>query len=165
MALELTILVGTMTGTAQLVAQEVELTLDDADTRVQTKPMDGLDASEFSQGGLFLICSSTYGQGDVPGQREEPLRVPEEHASRSLRRAIRSHRARRPHLCGDLLQRGQALRRDPLRAGSTPHRRDHASRRERRDDARGIGGGLGERMDRALSQGSQARGLSRPREE
>ena len=66
MALELTILVGTMTGTAQLVAQEVELTLDDGDTRVQTKPMDGLDAGAFSEGGVFLICSSTYGQGDVP---------------------------------------------------------------------------------------------------
>lgn len=66
MALELTILVGTMTGTAQLVAQEVELTLDDGDTRVLTKPMDGLDASVFSEGGLYLICSSTYGQGDVP---------------------------------------------------------------------------------------------------
>ena len=66
MALELTILVGTMTGTAQLVAQEVELTLDDGDTRVQTRPMDGLDAGVFSAGGLFLICSSTYGQGDVP---------------------------------------------------------------------------------------------------
>ena len=66
MALELTILVGTMTGTAQLVAQEIELTLDDGDTRVQTRPMDGLDASVFSGGGLFLICSSTYGQGDVP---------------------------------------------------------------------------------------------------
>jgi len=66
MAHELTILVGTMTGTAQLVAQEVELTLDDGDTRVRTKPMDGLDASAFAEGGLFLICSSTYGQGDVP---------------------------------------------------------------------------------------------------
>src|SRR5215831_17137509 len=66
MALELTILVGTMTGTAQLVAQEVELTLDDGDTKVLTKPMDGLDASAFAPGGLFLICSSTYGQGDVP---------------------------------------------------------------------------------------------------
>ena len=66
MALELTILVGTMTGTAQLVAQELELTLDDGDTRVQTKPMDGLDADALSGGGLFLICSSTYGQGDVP---------------------------------------------------------------------------------------------------
>lgn len=67
MALELTILVGTMTGTAQLVAQEIELTLDDGDTtRVRTRAMDGLDASVFSGGGLFLICSSTYGQGDVP---------------------------------------------------------------------------------------------------
>src|SRR5215510_6802338 len=66
MALELTILVGTMTGTAQLVAQEVELTLDGAETKVQAKPMDGLDASVFAAGGLFLICTSTYGQGDVP---------------------------------------------------------------------------------------------------
>src|SRR5258708_6656211 len=66
MVLELTILVGTMTGTAQLVAQELELTLDDGETRVRTTPMDGLDAGVFSGGGLFLICSSTYGQGDVP---------------------------------------------------------------------------------------------------
>ncbi len=66
MALDLTILVGTMTGTAQLVAQELELTLDEGETRVQTRPMDGLDAGVFSGGGLFLICSSTYGQGDVP---------------------------------------------------------------------------------------------------
>src|SRR6266853_4847536 len=66
MALELTILVGTMTGTAQLVAQELELTLDDGEIRVRTVMMDGLDAGAFSVGGLFLICSSTYGQGDVP---------------------------------------------------------------------------------------------------
>lgn len=66
MALDLTLLVGTMTGTAQLVAQELELTLDDGETRVRTTPMDGLDAGVFSGGGLFLICSSTYGQGDVP---------------------------------------------------------------------------------------------------
>jgi MioC protein len=65
-ALELTILVGTMTGTAQLVAQELELTLDDGDTRVLTKLMDGLDAGVFAGAGLFLICTSTYGQGDVP---------------------------------------------------------------------------------------------------
>jgi len=65
-ALELTILVGTMTGTAQLVAQELELRLDDGETRVYTKLMDGQDASVFDGGGLFLICTSTYGQGDVP---------------------------------------------------------------------------------------------------
>ncbi|HEX4798110.1 MAG TPA: flavodoxin domain-containing protein [Burkholderiales bacterium] len=65
-ALQLTILVGTMTGTAQLVAQELELTLEDADTAVKVLPMDGLGASVFSSQCLFLICSSTYGQGDVP---------------------------------------------------------------------------------------------------
>ncbi|HMH19632.1 MAG TPA: flavodoxin domain-containing protein [Burkholderiales bacterium] len=65
-ALQLTILVGTMTGTAQLVAQEIELTLDEGETRIQTRLMDGLDAKMFSDGGVFLICTSTYGQGDVP---------------------------------------------------------------------------------------------------
>ncbi len=66
MGLDLTILVGTMTGTAQLVAQELELRLDDGDTRVRTVLMDNQDASVLAPGGLFLVCSSTYGQGDVP---------------------------------------------------------------------------------------------------
>ncbi|HUF20622.1 MAG TPA: flavodoxin domain-containing protein [Burkholderiales bacterium] len=66
MALELTILVGTQTGTAELVAQELELRLDDGDTRVHTRLMDELDAAVFAGGGLFLICTSTFGQGDVP---------------------------------------------------------------------------------------------------
>jgi MioC protein len=65
-ALDLTLLVGTMTGTAELVAQELELTLDGPDIRVVTRPMDGLDAGAFTPGGLYLICTSTYGQGDVP---------------------------------------------------------------------------------------------------
>lgn len=64
--MDLTILIGTMTGTAQLVAQELELRLDDGDTRVHTRLMDDLDARVFDSGGLFLICTSTYGQGDVP---------------------------------------------------------------------------------------------------
>jgi MioC protein len=55
-----------MTGNAQLVAQELELILDDGEMRVKTKLMDGLDASAFDGGGLFLVCTSTYGQGDVP---------------------------------------------------------------------------------------------------
>src|SRR5215470_7116433 len=66
MPLDLTILVGTMTGKAQLVAQELELLLDDGDTCVRTQLMDGLDADVFARGGLFLVCTSTYGQGDVP---------------------------------------------------------------------------------------------------
>ncbi len=65
-ALELTILVGTMTNTAQLVAQEIELTLGDDDTSVNVQYMDGLDAGAIKPGSLVLICTSTYGQGDVP---------------------------------------------------------------------------------------------------
>lgn len=78
MHLDLTILVGTMTGNAQLVAQELELVLEDGATRVTTKLMDGLDASVFDRGGLFLVCTSTYGQGDVPDNAKalyESLRV------------------------------------------------------------------------------------------
>ena len=64
--MKITILVGTMTGTAQLCAQEMELALDDGETQVATLLMDGLDASVFRREGVFLVCTSTYGQGDVP---------------------------------------------------------------------------------------------------
>jgi MioC protein len=55
-----------MTGTAQLCAQEMELALDDGETQVSTLMMDALDSSVFSREGVFLVCTSTYGQGDVP---------------------------------------------------------------------------------------------------
>ena len=64
--LHLTILVGTMTGTAQLVAQELELTLDSPELKVTTRVLDGLGPEVLDGGGLFLLCTSTYGQGDVP---------------------------------------------------------------------------------------------------
>jgi len=56
------ILVGTMTGTAQLCAQEMELALDDGETQVSTLMMDALDSSVFSREGVFLIC--VFGLGD-----------------------------------------------------------------------------------------------------
>ena len=64
--MKIVIVVGTMTGTAQLCAQEMELALGDDDTQVETLLMDHLDSSVFSKHGVFLICTSTYGQGDVP---------------------------------------------------------------------------------------------------
>jgi len=64
--MHLTLLVGTMTGTAQLVAQELELVWDDAETRVETLLMDKVDSSVFERPGVFLLVTSTYGQGDVP---------------------------------------------------------------------------------------------------
>lgn len=66
MTLKLTILVGTMTGTAQLVAEELELVWDGEGVSVETLQMDDLDASVFERTGVFLVCTSTYGQGDVP---------------------------------------------------------------------------------------------------
>ena len=64
--MKINILVGTMTGTAQLCAQEMELALDDDNVKVQTILMDSLDSTVFSREGVFLVCTSTYGQGDVP---------------------------------------------------------------------------------------------------
>ncbi len=65
-ALNLHILVGTMTGTAEMVAQEVQSALEASGHAVSIRMMDDLDASIFGTGGTFLICTSTYGQGDVP---------------------------------------------------------------------------------------------------
>jgi MioC protein len=67
----LTILVGTMTGTAQLVADEVADAVKAQGVAVEVRPMDGLDAGVFAAGGAFLICSSTYGQGDVPDNAQK----------------------------------------------------------------------------------------------
>jgi MioC protein len=44
----------------------MELALDDGGTEVQTLLMDNLDSGVFSREGVFLVCTSTYGQGDVP---------------------------------------------------------------------------------------------------
>lgn len=64
--LNITILVGTMTGTAEMVAQEVQTALEAAGHQASIQMMDGQNASVFSGSGPFLICTSTYGQGDVP---------------------------------------------------------------------------------------------------
>ncbi len=66
MSANVTILVGTMTGTAELVAQEVESSLGSEGYTVAIEPMDSLGADIFARDGAFLICTSTYGQGDVP---------------------------------------------------------------------------------------------------
>lgn len=66
MGVDITILVGTMTGTAEMVAQEIEQVLESAGHHAKIQVMDNLDASVFQGGGAFLICTSTYGNGDVP---------------------------------------------------------------------------------------------------
>ena len=65
--MKINILVGTMTGTAQLCAQEMELALDGDDVQVVTLLMDKLEPSVFAdREAVYLVCTSTYGQGDVP---------------------------------------------------------------------------------------------------
>jgi MioC protein len=75
------ILVGTMTGTAEIVAEELRDGLKAEGHAAEIQPMDRLRAEAFAPGGLYLICTSTYGQGDVPDnardffealQRERP---------------------------------------------------------------------------------------------
>lgn len=68
---ELTILVGTMTGTAQLVAEEVADAAKAGGVAAEVLVMDGLDAGILARGGAFLICTSTYGQGDVPDNAQK----------------------------------------------------------------------------------------------
>jgi MioC protein len=60
-----------MTGTAEMVAQEVQTVLEAASHSATIRMMDDLDASVFQPGGTFLVCTSTYGQGDVPDNAQE----------------------------------------------------------------------------------------------
>ena len=60
------ILVGTMTGTAEIVAEDVRDMFKENGREAEPILMDNLDPAVFEKQGVFLICTSTYGQGDVP---------------------------------------------------------------------------------------------------
>jgi MioC protein len=68
--MKLKILVGTMTSTADYVAQAIQMDCTDLVPDIEVQLMDGLDISVFDtaaeEDAVYLICSSTYGQGDVP---------------------------------------------------------------------------------------------------
>ncbi len=68
---ELTILVGTMTGTAELAAEEVRDVLGEHGWSAEIVMMEHADAGIFQAGRLYLICTSTYGQGDVPDNAQD----------------------------------------------------------------------------------------------
>ena len=65
---KLIILVATMTGNASLVADDISDFCTEKNLNNQVLEMDNLDIAIFNQykKSSFLICSSTYGQGDVP---------------------------------------------------------------------------------------------------
>ena len=68
--MKLKILVGTMTSTADYVAQAIQMDCADLVTSIDIELMDTLDISVFNadraKDAIYLICTSTYGQGDVP---------------------------------------------------------------------------------------------------
>ena len=66
MTKQIKILVGTMTGTAELCAEEMCDLLKEADYSAEMTLMDGLDAKVFEPNKAYIICTSTYGHGDVP---------------------------------------------------------------------------------------------------
>ena len=68
--MKLRILVGTMTSTADYVAQAIQMDCADLVSDIEIELMDNLDISIFNadqaKDAIYLICTSTYGQGDVP---------------------------------------------------------------------------------------------------
>ncbi len=68
--MKLKILVGTMTSTADYVAQAIQMDCADLVSDIEVTLMDNLDHTVFSaeqaEDALYLICTSTYGSGDVP---------------------------------------------------------------------------------------------------
>lgn len=68
--MKLRILVGTMTGTAEYLAQAIELDCADLVAPIEVLLMDQTAAQVFDEAEaidtLYLICCSTYGAGDLP---------------------------------------------------------------------------------------------------
>jgi len=61
------ILVGSMTGNAEFAAEDMQQILrDEYGRQVEFFLMDNLDATIFMPGKVYLICTSTYGEGEVP---------------------------------------------------------------------------------------------------
>lgn len=68
--MNLHILVGTMTDNATRVADEIEHHFA-ARAQITVNYMDQVDRGVFNRNELFLICTSTYGQGDVPDNAKQ----------------------------------------------------------------------------------------------
>ena len=68
--MKLKILVGSMTHTADHVAQAIQMECADLASPIEVEWMDGLDIHVFdaekARETFFLVCISTYGSGDVP---------------------------------------------------------------------------------------------------
>ncbi len=70
-ALNIEVLVASMTGTAHIVAQEIELAFGDESTLITVRSMDKLGPDVFAGEKFYILCTSTYGQGDIPDSAYE----------------------------------------------------------------------------------------------
>jgi MioC protein len=70
--MKLKILVGSMTGTADRIAQSIQMNCTDLAASIEVQAMDGLSMAVFdaqrevAEDRLYLICCATHGSGDVP---------------------------------------------------------------------------------------------------
>jgi MioC protein len=64
--MQITLLVGSVHGNASSVAQALHFCADDLAATIDLLPMDGLDITVFDRPGIFVICTSTTGSGDLP---------------------------------------------------------------------------------------------------
>ena len=63
----ITILVGSMTGNAEFAAEEIQQVLrEEGGREVELLLMDELGPEIFRRPSFFIVCTSTYGEGDVP---------------------------------------------------------------------------------------------------
>lgn len=67
----ITILVATMTGNAEFAAEDLQEILRGHGLEVTLLLMDDLRPDVFKREGAFLICTSTYGEGEVPDNARE----------------------------------------------------------------------------------------------
>lgn len=60
------ILVGTMSGTAEMVADELANLIEDGGHAAKVLRMEKATVASLEAGGLWIVCTSTYGTGEVP---------------------------------------------------------------------------------------------------
>jgi MioC protein len=66
------VLVASMSGTAELAADVILEKIKDAGIDCRIVPIDRVTGDRLAQGGSFIICTSTYGTGEVP-DKAKPL--------------------------------------------------------------------------------------------
>lgn len=69
---KLVILVATMTGAAEMLAEDLQAELGGRD-KAELRLLENAVAADFPAAGLALVVSSTYGTGDVPETAESAL--------------------------------------------------------------------------------------------